>query len=196
MLKHKHTITGVPISKLSHGSDKKVILICDDCGKETVTSYSNYTNAQKRHKRDGETYCRKCMSIRTGNARRGKHEAWNKGNHMDNSERNMSPWISTDGYRMVFDERKSYTRQNGWASYKKEHILIFELELGRKLRQNEQVHHIDGNKLNNKRDNLHLCKSNSEHTNLHSQITDFGYELVKAGFIKFANGKYMAHDKL
>lgn len=44
-----------------------------------------------------------------------------------------------------------------------EHRLVVELLIGRKLTKKEQIHHIDGNRLNNSPSNLYLFKSNSEH---------------------------------
>ncbi len=48
-----------------------------------------------------------------------------------------------------------------------EHRHIVEQQLGRKLTQNEVVHHIDGDKLNNDPSNL-MVLTRSEHTRLHS----------------------------
>ena len=50
----------------------------------------------------------------------------------------------------------------------KEHIFIMEQYLGRKLKENEVVHHINGNKLDNNIDNLQLL-SREEHSRLHRQ---------------------------
>jgi biotin operon repressor len=46
------------------------------------------------------------------------------------------------------------------------HRRVMEEKLGRKLKSNEIVHHIDGNKLNNNPDNLELT-NRSEHINKH-----------------------------
>lgn len=52
---------------------------------------------------------------------------------------------------------------NKWV---RKHRVIMEERLGRKLKRNEVVHHIDGNKLNNNIDNLKVM-TYGEHQNLH-----------------------------
>lgn len=56
----------------------------------------------------------------------------------------------------------------GVYKYKSEHKLIMETKLGRKLRKEEVVHHIDGNKTNNSLDNLQLM-TRSEHSSHHAK---------------------------
>lgn len=46
------------------------------------------------------------------------------------------------------------------------HRLIVEENIGRKLKPNEIIHHIDGNKLNNNINNLQIMTT-SEHSRLH-----------------------------
>jgi len=50
--------------------------------------------------------------------------------------------------------------------FKRKHIYVMEQKLGRKLMQGEVVHHVDGNKLNNRIENLSVMSS-SDHTVLH-----------------------------
>ena len=49
----------------------------------------------------------------------------------------------------------------------KEHRLVIERKLGRKLLPTEVVHHIDGNPLNNHEDNLEVLPSHSDHIKHH-----------------------------
>jgi len=51
--------------------------------------------------------------------------------------------------------------------YVKEHRLVMEKTIGRRLRPEEIVHHKDGNRENNHIHNLELCESQSEHISKH-----------------------------
>ena len=49
-----------------------------------------------------------------------------------------------------------------------EHILVMENHIGRRLAENEVVHHINGNKLDNRIENLQLM-TNAEHVRMHNK---------------------------
>lgn len=57
-----------------------------------------------------------------------------------------------------------------------EHVQIAEQALGRKLRGVEEVHHVDGDSLNNRRSNLVICQDRAYHSLLHVRT-----RVVKAG---------------
>jgi len=59
--------------------------------------------------------------------------------------------------------------ENGVSTYRTEHILIAEKALGRKLKRGEVVHHINGDKLDNRNCNLLIC-SNPYHGYLHNKM--------------------------
>ena len=73
-----------------------------------------------------------------------------------------------------------------------EHRLVFEKHLGRPLDSKEVVHHIDGNKSNNKLSNLMLFPTKSAHTKYHIQKGDLK---LQAGENKkiLINGKLKCH---
>lgn len=64
------------------------------------------------------------------------------------------------GYKIIY---------TGNGKGKKEHILIMEQHIGRKLQRNEVVHHKNGDKLDNRIENLQLMLW-SEHSKLHREM--------------------------
>jgi len=50
-----------------------------------------------------------------------------------------------------------------------EHTVIMEKHLGRKIREHENIHHINGNKLDNRIENLELM-TRRNHSSLHSKL--------------------------
>lgn len=63
---------------------------------------------------------------------------------------------------------KGYVEIKTNFGYMREHIYIMEKHIGRKLVDDEVVHHIDRNKQNNNIDNLQLM-THGEHTALHNK---------------------------
>lgn len=64
------------------------------------------------------------------------------------------------------DLNTTYFKKNGVH----EHRTIMEEIIGRKLREGEIVHHIDGNRHNNSKENLMLFSSQSEHIKYHNKV--------------------------
>lgn len=64
--------------------------------------------------------------------------------------------------------------------YKSEHRVIVEKMLGRELRQDELVHHIDGNKKNNNPDNL-MIVTRAEHAKIHREQIDRSKPVAQIG---------------
>jgi len=76
-----------------------------------------------------------------------------------------------NGYRVVHmpEHPRSMTSKN-WLGYVYEHRVVAEKFMGRPLRKKEVVHHLDGDRANNRADNL-LVLENSQHTKLHAWIS-------------------------
>ena len=65
--------------------------------------------------------------------------------------------------------------------YVKRAILVMEKKLGRPLRKGEIVHHIDGNRTNDRPDNLMLFSSNADHVRFHYLRADYGIQGAPMG---------------
>jgi hypothetical protein len=69
--------------------------------------------------------------------------------------------------------KTTFITKNGYRKYKGSkryvHRCVAERKLGRKLRQQEVVHHIDGNPLNNTPSNLWVYKNQSAHMKAHNR---------------------------
>ena len=80
--------------------------------------------------------------------------------------------------------KKTYKDDNGYLrfidTHKLVHRWVVEKNIGRKLKSNEVIHHIDGNKLNNNFSNLEIFSSQNEHHSLHQKqkISNFFYKLL------------------
>lgn len=77
-----------------------------------------------------------------------------------------------NGYRLVYmpSHSRSYKKAN-WAGWVYEHIVKAERCLGRPLRDNEEVHHLDFDRSNNQSSNL-LVLEKSQHTKLHNWVSN------------------------
>jgi hypothetical protein len=113
--------------------------ICDTCGKK----FEVKTSEAKSH---NVRFCsNECKYKKFSEERRGAGTPWYKGGYID-----------SNGYKVITVDRKKYL----------EHRYIMEQHLGRKLAKNEEVHHLDGDKLNNDINNL-IVLSKADHTKLH-----------------------------
>ena len=79
------------------------------------------------------------------------------------------------GYRLIYSPEHPLATK---TKYVLEHRLIMERMLGRYLKQEEEVHHIDFNPSNNEEDNLYLFKSKGTHTDYHWMLRGFVKELL------------------
>ncbi len=93
-------------------------------------------------------------SCKLRDANRGKGSNWKGGRSVGYKTGYMSV------YTGVVD---------GKSNYRAEHLLISEKALGRKLKKGEVVHHVNGDKLDNRNKNLLIC-SNEYHGYLHNKM--------------------------
>ena len=101
--------------------------------------------------------------------------------------------IRNDGYVLIH----SPSHPHAINGYILEHRLVMEKSLGRYLKSNEHIHHIDGNRSNNSINNLLLVKGSRGHIALFNSIHPVCRELIARGYIGFdkARGVYFLKPK-
>lgn len=122
------------------------------------------TNSQKRCLNCGKVlsdkqikFCSRSCNAKFYNKNRTGDKASNwKGGRTQNSE----------GYWRIHVPDHPKADSTGYVY---EHRLVMEEHLGRYLRKGEVVHHKNGNKSDNRIENLQLCESQSEHKKLHNK---------------------------
>lgn len=85
-------------------------------------------------------------------------------------------------------------RKNG--SYQRRCRLVLEESLGRKLLPTEIVHHINGNKEDDRPENLYLYDSIKQHTQVHYQTMEVIKCLMEKNIVQFKKGKYYVQPGL
>lgn len=75
-------------------------------------------------------------------------------------------WISPKGYVIIYMPTHPYANSSGGVA---EHRLVIEKSIGRYLKSNEFVHHLNGDKKDNEIKNLIIMNS-SEHQRLHQKL--------------------------
>ena len=88
---------------------------------------------------------------------------------------------SYSGYIQLLCQKHPHANGKGYV-YK--HRLVMEEDIGRYLRPEERVHHLDGDKSNNNIENLVLCENWGKHSKIHGDFQRIAYELFKLGIIK------------
>lgn len=106
------------------------------------------------------------------------YQSWKRYGDALRSEQNIE--------RRRRNKKEPYLRVNGREIHKE----IAESIIGRKLERGEIVHHIDLDKRNNSKSNLHICHNRREHNRCHYSLEQVGAELLRKGIIRFENGEY------
>lgn len=95
---------------------------------------------------------------------KARKEYWD--NHPDRTEFRTKISKTKEKHRTSYGYRRVSTLID--SKRRREHDLIMEQIIGRKLNPDEQVHHINGEKLDNRPENL-MVLTNSEHQKLHNK---------------------------
>lgn len=77
----------------------------------------------------------------------------------------------------------------GAGQWRKLHHVVAEEVIGRPLVAGEVVHHINGDRLDNDPDNLHVCADQAEHGRVHASFEQLLGELLRDGVVKFDRQK-------
>ena len=120
------------------------LCICD-CG--------NYANIRGDHLRNGHS--RSCGCLNTGFQMREKNPNWKGGRR------------KVHNYIALLKPHHPYADDMGYIL---EHRFFMEKKLGRYLRPEEVVHHVDGNPENNTPENLILFPNGGKHIAYHHKL--------------------------
>lgn len=133
------------------GPKNKIIsLICENCGKLFKTHFCRL--------KDNRKYCsRECSNtlFKTGDNLGELNVNWNGGKNVDYY-----------GYVWLKDKNHPYNCKG----YVREHRLVMEKSIGRYLRPEESIHHINFIKDDNRIENLMLFSTESEHQEYHQEL--------------------------
>ena len=80
----------------------------------------------------------------------------------------------------------------GKGPWKLEHVIVAARMLGRSLRKGEIVHHINGDRADNRPENLYVCRDSLHHVEVHRSEAAALRALLAAGMVTFKDGRYEA----
>jgi hypothetical protein len=147
---------------------------CDNCGSEfTKCRNGNYIT-------DVKSYCRECIT------KIGKMKLASINGYVAKAEKHSKKQKSIVSDKQLYPDvyyGLDYPYREGYGTIK-EHTYVMECYLKRGLVKGEIVHHIDGDKTNNKIENLFLTTA-AEHNKLHAASESILFKLVKLGLIQF-----------
>lgn len=171
------------------------VIICNTCGKVVKTSIKR----DLWRKKYCSVYCRR-KALKQSGKLTTKGIIWTEEvkKKMSRSKVGMYEGKNNPNWKGGIQHGNYVYKSIGVNMRQPLHRYLMEKLLGRKLRDGEVIHHIDGDKYNNNLSNLFLCKNMAQHRVLHSQANEIVFELVKRGVVcfDFEKGVYkICHDK-
>lgn len=188
MILNNKTIKNIDISTLPISSREKVLRICDRCGDSKEVQYNNIYRCRKKHNTDKD-YCFQCsMKVyNTGENNSAKKEEVRK-KISENTKGKSKSFKDGDNPRALATRYTNSGYLLKWVPEEKKHIqehrLIYAQKNGKHHSELLEIHHLNGDKLDNNINNL-IELSASEHGELHSQLEKIAFSLIKKNIIFF-----------
>lgn len=201
MIKDGKTLSGLDPFSLPFSSKERLVKICDKCGNEGETSLNTVLRTRKKHNTDKD-YCWPCsiqiynrgennsakrpeVKKKMSQAMKGKSKTFKDGVNL----RRLPKKLNTAGYALVWSEEHN--------KHVHEHRFVYAQHHKRNIEDLKEIHHLDGDKLNNEVSNL-IELGQSEHSTLHSQLETLAFCLVKKGLIYFdkTQNRYLLNPML
>lgn len=154
------------------------LLKCDNCNE--VFERDVHEISISRRNNECKHFCNKCNARSLG----GKIASDIRNKKFESQTGKIIK--SKGGYKEVYvNKTHHYRPDKNWV---REHIIVIENYLGRRLSDDEVVHHIDGDKDNNDILNLDICTV-SQHNNCHAKAEKIVFELYKKGQVFYDKEK-------
>lgn len=201
MIRENLAMDGTPTENLTFSSKKQVTKICDLCGEEKIVSWNTVARCRKKHNTTLD-YCFSCsMKVynagennpakntevrqKISDATKGKSKSFKDGKNL----RILDRKISSDGHILKWVD--------GEKKHIQEHRLVYAESTGKHHSELDEIHHINGHKIDNSLSNL-IELSGSEHGTLHSQLEALAFELVQKKIILFdrLNRRYILSPQI
>jgi len=188
-------------SNKTYTYNDRIIKVCDKCDEEKEVAYGDAIRSRNReYNFENKDFCYSCaMKIfnergfnpakksevrkKISEKTKGRSKTFKDGKNL----RILGRKVNTAGYILIYNEQKK--------EYVFEHRQVMENKLNRELYEDEVVHHVDGDKKNNKIKNL-INLSKRDHDILHSQLGSLALDLVKKDIILFNGQKYFLNPQL